>query len=226
MLFTSTYAAIGDMPEIQNSWLREEPAFYGPATQVPGKIGRAFIAALPIEMRGPGTEIEVRVRYLKRGWCMGGGAYHFDVAESRADGNADPSRWLLEGEHTIIASLGNVAFTRVLTGTIELPEVPLDQPQDRLWDQLIRLRIRQGTLSEQTIPDGQLIRLGNAMHAATPAERTGIRVFLRARPFIPGFEGVDLHRPQQNIYLPDVGSRGLHEALLAAPYFPQRSTRV
>ena len=222
MIIDCQYKSLVRLPDIPSCWLSEEPAFYGLADDVTGKIGRAFVQSLPPEARRRRMEIEVRVRYLKKGWCMGGDNYHFDLSHVRVDGNADPSRWLLAGDHTYLASVGDVALTRVLVGPVELPDVPLNQPQDRLWDQLIRLRVARGTLLEHTIPDGQIVRIGNVLHAASPAHRAGIRVFLRARPEVTAFEGVDFHRPQQNIYRPDMSSRSPCEALLAAPYFPRR----
>jgi len=39
---------------------------------------------------------------------------------------------------------------------------------------------------------------------------------------LAGSEGIDFHRPQQNVYRPDMSSRSRCEALLAPPYFPQR----
>ena len=224
MIIDCQYQIVAQLPEFPESWLCEEPIFYGTADQTPGKIGRAFVAALPPEMRGPETDMEVRVRYLKKGWCSDGDFYHFDLCHERADGHADPSGWDLSGEHTILASVGNVALTRVIVGPVRLPEIPLHQPQDQLWDNLIRLRVAQGKLVEQAIPNGQMVRMGNVLHAPTPAFRSGIRIFLRARPAFGGGHSSSLVRPQRNIYQPGIGNRRASEALLAAPYFPQRTS--
>ncbi|OON62692.1 hypothetical protein B0920_04415 [Massilia sp. KIM] len=163
MIIDCQYTSLDRMPEIPSFWLGEEPVFYGLANGVPGKIGQAFVQSLPPEARKQRMEIEVRVRYLKKGWYMGGDSYHFDLSHVRVDGNADPRRWLLAGDHTYLASVGDVALTRVLTGPVKLPDVPLHQPQDRLWDQLIRLRVARGKLLEHTIPDGQIVRIGNVL---------------------------------------------------------------
>ena len=222
MIIDCQYQVVAQMPEIPESWLREEPIFYGRAHRVTGKIGRAFRDALPPEMRGPETDMEVRVRYLKKGWCSDGDFYHFDLCHERADGHADPSGWDLAGEHTILGSVGSVAFTRVLVGPVELPDIPLYEPQDQLWDNLIRHRVARGVLVEHTIPEGQLVRMGNVLHAPTPAIRSGIRIFLRARPAFGEGDSSSLNRPQRNVYKPGSSRCRGTEALLAAPYFPQR----
>lgn len=52
--------------------------------------------------------------------------------------------------------------------------------------------------------------------------RLPFRKLGRAKRTLAGSEGIDFHRPQQNVYRPDMSSRSRCEALLAPPYFPQR----
>jgi len=186
MEFESGFEPLSKLPRFTQRQLGAEPRLDGPLTEVSGRAGpvlRAFLAALPEELRAPGTRVHVRCIWLKAGWWAGCDRYQRHLLPPVTGATASPDLEAERGRVAVGAMFGDVAPMRFLCGPLSLPDLPPSPHRDALWRSFIERQIEHGAVIERDLPSSLLVRFGPGdFHTFSPAAHAGWRLFARAFP--------------------------------------------
>ncbi|WP_437201252.1 hypothetical protein [Planctomicrobium sp. SH664] len=191
MIFHSQFETIALAPDVPQSELAEERNLFRAnreeALRLGGAATRAFVEHLPQSWQAdPQLTIRSKLAWLRPGWYplhqfLG---WHCDLMPGRPDGTGPDYQHADEGvrrRETIICVFGNVSLTEYITGEVELPDYPLGQPQQVLYNLAIEYKIAHGTLTRQQLRPGELVKMGfGSFHRDAPAHAEGWRLMLRA----------------------------------------------
>lgn len=185
MKYRSGFAVVGRIPRFAQAVVCREP---GVRNVTPGWIRehgtpvlRAFVDAMPPDWQQRDYRVRARLVWLKPGWRPGPSRWHCDQIGARADRQIDYVVGAVPGKHTIACVAGDCSLTVFVDDEIELPDIPLGQPQDSIYSALIRARVAAGTLRTRQIEEGALTLFGEGdFHDVSPATHAGWRYFMRA----------------------------------------------
>lgn len=186
MIFHSSVRVLGKFPSFSLETLCAEQS----QARVPiaaamnaGPAHAAFISALPQEWRSdPSVEIFSRLLWLKKGFYPLAPHYH-------CDWYLGPSEPIVE---TLMVLLGDASRTEFVIGSLELPdETSASRQRSSIATQLIAEGVRAGRLRTWFLEPEQLVLFdSHTWHRASPAEKSGWRLLLRAIRGLPK-EGAD-----------------------------------
>ena len=229
MDFDSGYEPLCELPRFTPRQLGAEPRLDGPLSAVDERAGpvlRAFIAALPDDLRAPDTWVHARCVWLKAGWWAGCDRYQRHLLPASSARAVAPSLDAERDRVAVGAMFGDVAPMRFLVGGLSLPDLPRGPHRDALWRAYIERQRERGTVTERLLPPSLMVRFGPGdFHTFSPAARAGWRLFARAFParFVAMPDDTEHPIPAgpRNVTRPLFPGGQPHIARLYLPYEPR-----
>jgi hypothetical protein len=183
IVYKSWFEVVGRIPEFTEEEHRDLPLMFWADREYflsrGGKVARAFVDALPADVRSEALNYVARSERLEKGWYPNVPHYHIDGLPPITEGVVDYRK-----QHDIVVYMccvGDVSLTRFLVGDVELPDTsPQEKTFDR-WTEEIAKQIAEGKVKEHEVEPFNIVKFGyGSLHRCTAAKRTGYRYFIHA----------------------------------------------
>lgn len=173
-----------DLYKFTEAQIKAEPMLFSAdmkfASYYGGPITRAFLEALPPDVRTYPMIVDSRVHMLMPGWypCIPG--WHHDDVPRGTDGQPNYNSPEYLAKHAF-AIFGDASVTSLASGRVVLPEPPKGSVTYGLWHPLVEAHVKAGSLTEVPTPVNQMIHFDwQTFHKGNPATKAGWRFFIRA----------------------------------------------